>query len=391
MTDWHKTTLGQVIELQRGHDLPERDRKPGFIPVIGSAGPNGWHDTAKAPGPGVTVGRSGASVGVVTFVREPFWPHNTVLYVKDFKGNDPRFVSYLLMTLPLAELNSGAAQPSLNRNFLYPVPVSIPRPEDQRRIASFLGTYDDLIEVNRRRIALLEQTARRLFEEWVVRFQFPGHADCQFIETPDGAIPHEWHMGEADELIEFDPPTALPREGRKPFIPMDSLATDTSLITAVEWRDGLSGAKFKNGDTLFARITPCLENGKTGIVRNLPGAGFGFGSTEFIVMRGRVAGPAYCYLLARLEAFRHHARKSMSGASGRQRVRTESIRTFKLAVPPADILSRFELVAWPLLELSGVLGATNGALRSARDLILPRLVSGELTIPTAERELETAA
>jgi type I restriction enzyme, S subunit len=177
MNRWTQTTLGKVIELQRGYDLPERDRRPGSIPVVGSAGPNGWHDTAKAAGPGITVGRSGASVGVVTYVPQAYWPHNTVLYVKGFKGNDPRFVSYLLATMPLAEMNSGAAQPSLNRNFLYPLPVRIPPPSIQRRIASILGIYDDLIEVNQRRIALLEEMARRLFEEWFFRFRFPGHED----------------------------------------------------------------------------------------------------------------------------------------------------------------------------------------------------------------------
>ena len=154
MSGWRETTLGNVVRLRRGHDLTEGERRPGNVPVIGSAGQNGWHDTAKASGPGVTVGRSGASAGVVTYVDSDYWPHNTSLYVTNFCGNEPRFLAYYFSTLRLAELNSGSAQPSLNRNFLYTVPVLLPSPNEQRRIASILSTYDNLIEVNRRRVAV---------------------------------------------------------------------------------------------------------------------------------------------------------------------------------------------------------------------------------------------
>lgn len=195
----------------------------------------------------------------------------------------------------------------------------------------------------------------------------------------------------ASALIDFDPATSVPKEGRKPFVPMDSLSTSTSLIDKVEWREGNSGAKFKNGDTLFARITPSLENGKTALVRNLPGEGIGFGSTEFVVMRGRMVGPAFCYLLARYDEFRQHARSSMSWASGRQRARTESLRTFPMCLPPVALTVRFEEVVWPIFELSGALGAANNRLALARDFLLPRLISGELSASVAEHELEAVA
>jgi type I restriction enzyme S subunit len=113
---WTSCNLGEVIELQRGYDLPEYERQPGNVPVIGSFGITGYHNTARANGPGVTVGRSGASFGVATFSPVDFWPHNAVLFVTDFKGNIPRFVYYLLKTIDFQSLNSGSAQPSLNRN-----------------------------------------------------------------------------------------------------------------------------------------------------------------------------------------------------------------------------------------------------------------------------------
>jgi type I restriction enzyme, S subunit len=271
-----------------------------------------------------------------------------------------------------------------------PIPP-LPALPTQRRIASILGAYDDLVAVNRRRIALLEEMARRLFEEWFVHLRFPGRQERAAMASRGTKLPTGWEAGTAGDLIDFDPTTTVRKDRLKPFIPMSGLSTSTSLIEQIEWKEGNSGAKFRNGDTLFARITPCLENGKTGLVRDLPGDGLGFGSTEFIVMRGRWAGPAFCYELARQDGFREHARRSMSGATGRQRARTESVRTYPLAIPPDALLEQFERIAFPLLELSGLLGAANARLRASRGLLLPRLLSGDAAVASAERELEAVA
>ena len=121
-----------------------------------------------------------------TSIRD-YWPHNTCLYVTDFKGNYPRFVAYLLSTLNLGQLNSGAAQPSLNRNFVYRLHIRFPEPAKQERIADILSAYDDLIENNRRRIVLLERVARELYREWFVRLRFPGHEHVKVINgVPEG-------------------------------------------------------------------------------------------------------------------------------------------------------------------------------------------------------------
>ncbi|MFH3481146.1 restriction endonuclease subunit S [Xanthobacter variabilis] len=309
---------------------------------------------------------------------------------------DPRFFAYFLrggaIRSHLSSQGGGTNINNLNQGILSRLTVPLPPIETQRRIASILGAYDDLIEVNRRRIAVLEEMARGLFEEWFVRFRFPGHEVAAIEDTPDGPLPAGWSWGTAGDLLLFDPRTRVPREGEKPFIPMGHLDTSTSLIAEPETRDGNSGSKFQNGDTLFARITPCLENGKTGLVRNLPGPdGVGFGSTEFIVMRGGRAGPAFTYCLSRLPAFRDHARMSMSGATGRQRARTDSVADFAIAIPPTNnLFDRFEKAAWPILELVGQIGSSNKRLAAARDLLLPRLISGQLSVTQAERELKAA-
>ncbi len=168
--EWRDTTIGGFVTLQRGHDLTDAERRPGTVPVMGAAGQNGFHDTALAQGPGIVIGRSGASFGQVHYCEKDFWPHNTGLYVTDFGENSPRFAYYLLKALDFSRFNSGSAQPSLNRNFIYPIEVQVPPPDEQRAIAHILGTLDDKIELNRKMNETLEAMARSLFKSWFVDF-----------------------------------------------------------------------------------------------------------------------------------------------------------------------------------------------------------------------------
>lgn len=160
MSDWSESVLSDVITLQRGHDLPATTRGIGRVPVIGSFGITGYHDVARYGGPGVAIGRSGASIGVATYCADDYWPLNTCLFVKDFKENDPRWTYYLLDSIDFSGYNSGSAQPSLNRNYLVNIPVCLPPIDEQRAIATLLGTMDDKIESNRRLIALIPDLIR---------------------------------------------------------------------------------------------------------------------------------------------------------------------------------------------------------------------------------------
>ena len=158
--DWLERPLSEVVSLHRGYDLPTKDRVPGAVPVMGSFGVTGWHNIAKVCGPGVTVGRSGASYGVVARTQKDFWPLNTCLYVDDFHGNETNWVYFLLSQIDFSAYNSGSAQPSLNRNYIKHIRVRVPPPGEQERIAGVLGAFDDLIETNRR-LALQLDEARR--------------------------------------------------------------------------------------------------------------------------------------------------------------------------------------------------------------------------------------
>ncbi len=205
-----------------------------------------------------------------------------------------------------------------------------------------------------------------------------------------GLIPEGWAPKAVSEIVSINPKTKISKEGLKPFVPMAGLSTDSMAIGEIVSKAGNSGAKFKNGDTLFARITPCLENGKTGFVNFLPTPNsVAFGSTEFIVLRSKTVCPEFVYLLARSDPFRDHAIKSMTGATGRQRVRNECFDNFLIAQPDAGILSLFKNAVEPMFLLIKNLGLRNSNLRTQRYLLLPKLISGEIDVsdlkqPSAE-------
>lgn len=157
MTTWKKVTLKDLIDLQRGYDLPSQDRKPGNIPVMGGGGMNGCHSESNVMGPGVVIGRSGAGFGTAFYCETDFWAHNTVLFVKDFKNNHIKYVYHFLNAFDFSKYNSGGAQPSLNRNFIYPIEIKIPSFSEQKNIAMILDKWDDAIEKTAQMIGVKEK------------------------------------------------------------------------------------------------------------------------------------------------------------------------------------------------------------------------------------------
>jgi type I restriction enzyme S subunit len=155
---WEVVPLKEVVQLQRGFDLPSRLRKAGNVPVVSSSGVTGTHESAMVKGPGVVTGRYG-TLGQVFYVEEDFWPLNTTLFVKDFKGNNPLFVSYLLQTLQMGDHNDKSAVPGVNRNSLHIIPVGKPQPDEQAEIGASLAMLEKKIRVAEAEHA----TAGRLF------------------------------------------------------------------------------------------------------------------------------------------------------------------------------------------------------------------------------------
>lgn len=234
--------------------------------------------------------------------------------------------------------------------------------------------------------------AQTLYREWFVNFRFPGYEQIKLVDSELGLIPEGWEVNKITEVIFVNPKTQVSKEGEKPFVAMSCLSNDSMLISNIESRSGNSGSKFKNGDTLFARITPCLENGKTGYVQFLPyDNAVAFGSTEFIVLRSKTLCPEYVYLMARSNEFRDNAIKSMSGATGRQRVQEACFDRFIIAHPDLETISSFAKLISPLFRNIYILSQKNNNLRHIRDLLLPKLISGEIDVENLDIEGETTA
>ena len=182
------------------------------------------------------------------------------------------------------------------------------------------------------------------------------------------------------DLVEMNPSETLPSSETVPFVGMDCLSQSSMHFSWKEQRTAPSGSKFRNRDTLFPRITPCLENGKRGFVSCLHDDQIAVGSTEFIVFREKVLPAEYIYLLSCNNSFRQHAELSMTGASGRQRVQNDCFGYFFIPAPPPGLLRRFTDVVRPMFTSVSVYAEEIENLTKTRDLLLPRLISGKLSV-----------
>ncbi len=281
-------------------------------------------------------------------------------------------------------------------------PILLPQLAEQEAIASILGALDDKIDLNRRMNETLEAMARAIFKDWFVDFgptrakmaeQAPYHDPAIWSAFPDrfdaDGLPFGWSVCGLADIANLNPSERLPQGTEAPYLDMASLPVRGSWPDKPTTRAAGSGARFRNGDTLVARITPCLENGKTAFVSRLSDSAIAWGSTEFIVIRPRLPFPAeYGYLLARHDAFRAHAIQSMTGTSGRQRVQPESLRSFPVVKPSDVVLRHFGEIVKGLFAKIPANELETETLAAFRDLLLPKLMSGELRVRDAEKMVE---
>lgn len=203
-----------------------------------------------------------------------------------------------------------------------------------------------------------------------------------------GEIPEGWGVDHLSGLIQFNPRRSLKKGTLAPYLDMKNVPTSGHLADDVVLREMNSGTKFINGDTLLARITPCLENGKTAYVDFLDSDQVGWGSTEYIVMRSQEPYPeSISYFIARDESFRQHAIQSMTGTSGRQRANAKALAELPWIVYPHALAEAFDRISTPYLKLAKSHGNESKSLSAIRDAALPKLLSGELSVSDAENQL----
>jgi type I restriction enzyme S subunit len=390
VTTWPVTTIGEVVTFQRGFDITKAEQAPGPFPVISSSGPASSHSNYKVEPPGVVIGRKG-SLGGVYFATTPFWPHDTTLWVKDFHGNDPHFVYYWLQTLQLEHYDVGASNPTLNRNHLHGLIATVPPVGTQRRIAEVLSAYDALIENNGRRIKILDEMAQRIYREWFVDFRYPGHEKVTSIDSERGPIPAGWSVVKLNDVVTIDkglsymgafltedgapmanlkciaPSGGFRREGTKPYsgpakpkhkvVPGDVIMANTDLTQA--------GAVIGSPAIIPTRV---FEGG-------------GLISHHLFVVRpldGRLTR-AYLYYLLADDRFRDFARGRASGTTVLG-FRASDCGDYRFPSPPAELVERFSRLVDPIIALADALRDAAETAGITRDLVLPRLISGDIDV-----------
>jgi len=385
---WRECKLGDVINLKRGYDLPRQNRTPGPFPIVSSSGVTDYHEQARVKGPGVVTGRYG-TLGEVFYIQDDFWPLNTSLYVQDFKGNDPKFISYFLRQLNFATRNAAGAVPGVNRNHLHAMKVLVPPLTVQRRIAGILSVYDDLIENNQRRIKILEEMARSLYREWFVNFRFPGHEKVPLVASPLGNIPEGWLLPFADHVDFKEGPGLRNWQYRNegiPFLNIRTLVDNDIDLSKVQFLDPKevddkyqhfllrehdhvvsSSGTIGRIVTIRAEHLPLMLN--TSIIRMRP--------------QGKRIG---CWQLKHFmlsDYFQDQANSFAIGAA-QPNFGPIHLKQMMIIAPNERIAAEYERLVGPV-ELA-ILSLANQIhnLRRTRDLLLPRLLSGQVELPGTE-------
>ena len=387
------------------------DRRPGPYPYYGAQGIVDHVDDYLFDGRYLLVAEDGENLrsrneDIAFMASGKFWVNNHAHILRANSDAATRFLHYAINSCDISGYITGSTVPKLSQRSLNSILIPCPPLSAQEEIVSLLGALDDKINLNRRMNETLEAMARAIFKDWFVDFG-PTRAKAEgrdpFLDSELWDLfptaldadekPLGWVTCPASDFFQFNPRESIKKGTDAPYLNMAALQKSGAVADSPFIRAYKSGARFRDGDTLFARITPCLENGKTAFVFDLGRDIIAAGSTEFIVIRSRAPLPKFAsYLLARDPGFRAYAERSMTGTSGRQRVSHKVLAQYELNVPAVDHLWRAlgELTN-PLIDRVIANARESRALGKTRDLLLPQLMSGDLRLSDAEEAVKGVA
>lgn len=383
--------LGDLITLKRGYDLPEKDRVPGPYPVISSAGVSGFHNDYKVDGQGVVTGRYG-TLGEMYFVDGKYWPHNTALYVQNFKGNDPKYIYYLLSCLGRIRTSDKSAVPGVNRNELHE--MAIPAIDDNKlqiAIRKVLEAIDRKIELNNRINAELEAMAQTLYDYWFVQFDFPdtngkpyktSGGKMVYNPTLKREIPEGWEDGNVltvADLLGGGTPTKTKSEYWSGTIPFFTPSDSNKNIFSLETEDYITQEGLKNSSTrLFEKNTVFITaRGSVGRLA-LNAVPMAMNQSCYALRaKGRIS---HTFLFFLAKELIHHLEVKASGSVFNSIV-SNDIEFTSLALPKdIKVIESFASIAEPTFSKIETLTSENNQLSSLRDWLLPMLMNGQVTV-----------
>jgi len=403
--EWRASTWGEEISLEYGKALRDYDTARGKYRVFGSNGPIGWTDKPLAPGPGIILGRKGAYRGI-EFSREPFFVIDTAYYVVPKGEFDMRWLYFAIKHHKLGEIDDGSPIPSTTRSAVYVRDFDVPPIAEQKAIAAVLAALDDKIELNRRMNATLEAMARALFQSWFVDFDpvrakldgrqpvgmdsttaalFPEHLE----DSPLGHIPKGWRACTLGDIaknvsITFD----FKRTPEVVFINTGDVLEGDFLHSKRSLYAGLPGQAKKSirpDDILFSEIRPA--NKRYAYV-DFDSSDYVV-STKFMIIRGsKEIHPRLLYrILTAKETLDEFQVQAESRSGTFPQITFDSISHLPIMLPPIEIQEAFQQAVGKMDAQIKVNKEQSRTLAALRDTLLPKLLSGELSVADMKKNL----
>lgn len=383
MSRWRNFCITELADFCNAQRIPlsamERAHKKGNFPYYGASGIVDYIDNYIFDGSYILISEDGENLNsrktpIAFEATGKFWVNNHAHVLKAKKPHLTALIIQYFSQLDLSPYLTGAAQPKLNKASLNLIPLYLPIDEsEQKAIASILSSLKDKIDLLHCQNKTLESMAETLFRQWFI------------LDSTGVSV-------SIDQIIDFNPKRTLIKSQDATYLDMAGLSTVNFRANGYYRRPFSSGTKFTKRDTLLARITPCLENGKAAYIYFLDDNETGWGSTEFIVMRPKKEiHPFISYIMCRNPDFKEYAESCMEGSSGRQRVNLDHLKKFNVNLPTEaslriinELLDSFES---KLINNSKQIDS----LEKLRDTLLPKLMSGEVRVQYAEEAIASVA
>ena len=391
MSNFINSKLCDIIELLYGKSLPERSRIPGVYPVVGSGGISGYHNSYLCEGPGIIVGRKG-SIGTIQYIKENYYPIDTVFFVKSKIKTIPiKYIYYLLTQLNLSSLNTDAAVPGLNRDVALSQNIKyIEKEDEQEKIVSILSNYDDLIENNNKRIKILEEMAQKIYKEWFVDFKFSGHETTTFKQTNLGKIPSDWKIDLANQIAEiyigrtpsrkdFECFTTCKKD--KKWVSIKDIGHSNEYIFDTSEYLTENAIKKYNvplipKDTIILSFK--LTVGKVTITTEEMTSNEAI--AQFQIKDKELIPTNYLFLYLKNFEYNNLGNTSSIGNA----INSTIVKNMPIIVPNKGVVQKFDKIIINIFNQIKNLSQQNTNLKQVRDLLLTRLISGEIDVEKLE-------
>ncbi len=384
---WTETTLGEVIELYDHERIPlstqQRSQRQGEYPYYGASGIIDYIDDYIFDGKFLLISEDGANLverntPIAFFASGKFWVNNHAHVVRGIFGvADDYFLMSYIQFANISGYITGTAQPKLSQRNLKAIRLVLPAFAIQRKIAAVLSAYDDLIENNTRRIKILDEMAQAIYREWFVEFRFPGHEGVEMVDSELGLIPHGWDVGKLGDLAESVRRNIKQSDINQetPYFGLEHLPRKSIALSNWDTVDSINSAKlaFKKGEILFGKIRPYFH--KVGVAPL-----DGICSSDAIVIRSkRNEWFATTLSCVSSEHFIEYATLTSQGTK-MPRADWKVLVKYPIVIPPDQIAQRFARFVRAVVDQIQNLIFQNINLRQTRDLLLPKLISGEIDI-----------